>query len=366
MKNLRLLMVLFMVLFLVTVLIAGCTPEEDPTADPVNDIETDEPEDVEIAPGVQEIRWGTSAVGSAGHGALVSLMTLLNREMSDYHITVLPTPGAVFTVKSFAQDEMDGYYGADIAFYEYARDIERFEGFQADVVREPVQTFWAYPMEVGLAVRATDSDKYNEWRDLAGENVFTGPAPWDVRMNLERAMAILEVNHNYTEQDLGMVSSALDAGHIEAFIVYTAAEASVAPWIIEVELATDIAVLNPSPEEMQMIKDGGMDVVEVDPDVFETDVHVNSVSLVPFIYGFHVGLDVPEDDVYKMLTIIEEFSEELMMTDRSYAVLHDDMVEMQRRGVASAINDVKVHPGLARFLQERGVWEDAWDDRIAQ
>ncbi len=47
-----------------------------------------------------------------------------------------------------------------------------------------------------------------------------------------------------------------------------------------------------------------------------------------------------ESSSYEMLTIIEEFSEELMTTDSSYAILHDDIVEMQRRGVASAVDDV--------------------------
>lgn len=349
----RKIVLLLLLALLVTLGAFGCEAPDDPS------------NDVAPEPGVKEIRWGTSAVGSAGHQALVSLMTLLNREMPDYHITVLPTPGAVFTVKEFAQEGLDGFYGADIAFYEYAHDRDRFEGFQSDVIREPVQAFWAYPMEVGLAVHADNIDKYNEWRDLAGEPVFTGPAPWDVRMNLERAMGILDVGHEYVEQDLGMTASALDAGHIEAFIVYTAAEASVAPWIIEVELSTDIAVLNPSDEEVQMIRDGGMDVVEVDTGVFETDVHTDVVKLVPFIYGFHVGLEVPEDDVYRMLTIIEEFSEELMTTNSAYAILHADMPAMQRRGVAAAIDSVEVHPGLAKYLQERGQWDDAWDDRIA-
>jgi uncharacterized protein len=40
------------------------------------------------------------------------------------------------------------------------------------------------------------------------------------------------------------------------------------------------------------------------------------------------------------------------------------MPEMQRRGVTSAIGDVMVHPGLARYMRERGVWDDAWDEHV--
>ena len=42
----------------------------------------------------QDIRWGSPPVGTAGHKALVGLANLLNREMPQYRISVLPTAGA--------------------------------------------------------------------------------------------------------------------------------------------------------------------------------------------------------------------------------------------------------------------------------
>jgi len=70
--------------------------------------------------------------------------------MSGYDISVLPTAGAVFSVKSYCQCESEGYYGADIAFYELANNIHRFEGFMSQMKRLPVQSFWSYTMEGGL------------------------------------------------------------------------------------------------------------------------------------------------------------------------------------------------------------------------
>ena len=49
----------------------------------------------------KDIKWGTGPVGSVGHKALVVLADLLNKEMPDYRITVLPMPGAVMTVKGY-------------------------------------------------------------------------------------------------------------------------------------------------------------------------------------------------------------------------------------------------------------------------
>lgn len=314
---------------------------------------------------VKQLRWATSAVGSAGHRAKVALMAMLNREMPDYSITVLPTPGALATVRGYATNQFDGYYGADIAFRELATDSGRFRGFSAQMQREPVQSFWAYTMEVGLGVRAADRDNYSAWGDLAGRPVFTGPAPWDVRAQLERAMQTLEVGHEYVELDRGLTASSLSEGNIDAFIVYSTGQASPAPWVNEAMIAADVAVLNPSDEEVAKLRETGLDVVEVDPGAFQGDVGVDTVKLVPFFYGFHVGLEVPADDVYRMLTTIEEHAEELASSDSAFRQIAADMVSIQRRGVAASVDSVKVHPGLARYLQEKGAWDSAWDDRIA-
>ena len=53
----------------------------------------------------KDIRWGTGPVGSSGHKALVVLANLLNKEMPEYRISVLPMPGAVMTVKGYATGE---------------------------------------------------------------------------------------------------------------------------------------------------------------------------------------------------------------------------------------------------------------------
>lgn len=314
---------------------------------------------------ITQLRWATSAVGSAGHRAKVALMAMLNREMPDYFITVLPTPGALATVRGYATEQFDGYYGADIAFEELATGSGRFRGFRDQMRREPVQSFWAYTMEVGLGVRAADADRLQGWGDLEDRPVFSGPAPWDVRAALERAMGAIEVGHRYVEVDLGLVSPSLSGGTIDAFVIYTSGEANPAPWVIEAILSTDVAALNPSAEELERLEAAGVELVRVPADVFQSDLGVEEVVLAPFFYGFHVGLEVSADDVYRMLTVIEANADELARSDSAFRQIRDGMVEIQRRGVAASVDSVKVHPGLARYLREKDAWNQDWNDRIA-
>ena len=89
-----------------------------------------------------DIRWGTPPVGTSGHKALVVLSSILNKEMPNYRISVLPTAGAITTVKGYATDEYDGMYGSDIAFHELATDTNRFKGFKARRMPSAMAWFW--------------------------------------------------------------------------------------------------------------------------------------------------------------------------------------------------------------------------------
>ena len=316
---------------------------------------------------VKEIPWGTSAVGSSGHKALVVLADLLNREMKDYRITVQPTPGAIITVKGYATGQFDGHYGSDIAFYELANDTNRFKGFKSSMKRQPLQSMWTFTVEVGTGVHARNKDKIRRWADLNGKPVFTGPLPWDVRAHLERAYGVLGVKHQYRQVDLSAAGSLLQSGSLDGFIIYTNGEAAAPPWIAETSLATDWVALNPSPDEIAALKKAGFAVTTVSGQVFKREaVGVDKVTLLPFYYGFHVGLEIPEEDVYRMLTIVEKNAAQLAKSDPSYSQIAKDMVGMQRAGVASSVNFVPVHPGLAKYMREKGVWDAKWDARVAK
>ena len=315
---------------------------------------------------VKEIPWGTSAVGSAGHKALVVLADVLNREMPKYRVTVQPTPGAIVSVKGYATGQFEGYYGADIAFYEMANDIKRFKGFKANMKRQPVQSFWTFTVEMGLAIHNRDRSKIKSWNDLTGKALFTGLPPWDTRAQLERAFEAIGLKYQYRQVDLSAAGSLLESGRLDGFGLYSNGEASVPPWIVEASLATDWAALNPSADEIAKLKKAGFAVLEQKPQVFNRDVHADKVVLLPFYYGFHVGLEVPEEDVYQMLKVVEKNLGELTKADKSYSQIAKDMPGFQRRGVMAAADFVPIHPGLAKYMREKGVWDKKWDARIAK
>jgi uncharacterized protein len=314
----------------------------------------------------KDIRWGTPPVGTAGHKAMVALSTVLNKEMPQYRISVLPTAGAIATVKGFATKELDAFYGSDVAYHELATDSGRFKGFKERVQRMPMQSFWSNTIEVGLAIHVRNKDKIKKWGDLAGKRVFTGPLPFDTRAQSERALNALGVKFTYVQVDLSTAGSQLESGAIDALVIYTGSESSPPPWLAEASLAADWAVLNPSTDELAELKKSGFAAVEVSPKAFNRDVHGDKVIELPFYYGFNVGLDVPEEDAYKMLTIIEKNAADLAKTDPTFTQIAKDMKDFQVRGVESSADLVPIHPGLAKWMREKGVWNAKWDSKIAK
>jgi TRAP-type uncharacterized transport system substrate-binding protein len=314
----------------------------------------------------KDIKWATGPVGSSGHKALVVLANLLGKEMPNYRFTVLPLPGAVMTVKGYATEQYQGYYGSDIALEEYATDSGRFKGFKAQMKRPPVQSFWSYTLDVGIAIKASNAGKIKKWSDLTGKKVYTGPLPFDTRLKLERALAAVGAKHVYTQVDLSTAGSQLDSGAIEAMIIYTAGGKQPAPWITQASLATDWAALNPSADEVATLKKKGFQMIEVPPTAFRRDTHTKTVNLLPFYWGFDIGLEMSADDMHKMLTIIDKHADELAKLDPSFTQISGgQMAKFQKQALEATADLCPIHPGLAKYMREKGVWDKKWDTKIA-
>jgi hypothetical protein len=125
-------------------------------------------------------------------------------------------------------------------------------------------------------------------------------------------------------------------------------------------------VLNPSADELAELKKQSFAIAEVSPKAFNRDVHGDKVIELPFYYGFNVGLDVPEADVYKMLNIVEKNAAELAKIDPTFMQIAKDMKGFQKRGVESSVDLVPIHPGLAKWMREKGIWDSKWDSKIAK
>jgi len=104
----------------------------------------------------------------------------------------------------------------------------------------------------------------------------------------------------------------------------------------------------------------------VKPEAFKKDIPSPKALLLPFYYGFPCGSGNSEQDVYKMLTVIEKRAGDLAAADIAFKQIKENMPEFQRRGVEASVPIMSVHPGLAKYMKEKKVWDAKWDARIAK
>jgi TRAP-type uncharacterized transport system substrate-binding protein len=314
------------------------------------------------------IQWGTGPVGSAGYKALVVLANILNKDMPELNITVLPTPGAVTTVKGFALGTYNGDYASDVALRELKANTGRFAGFQEHVKVPPIQSFWCYTLDVGLGIKASDRNTIKKWTDLDGKAVYTGPLPFDTRKYLDDAMKAVGVHYNYEQVDLATVGSQLQAGSIKGMIIYAAGGETPPPWLSEASLAVDWAPLNPSPHELAILKQKGFAIEDADPTPFRLKhPYVKKIVLLPFFWGFDLGKVLNADEMYKVLMVIDKHSNELAKLDTSFRQIgNGQMAQFEKRALESTWDLAPIHPGLEKYMKAKGVWNDKWDSNVAK
>jgi TRAP-type uncharacterized transport system substrate-binding protein len=66
-----------------------------------------------------------------------------------------------------------------------------------------------------------------------------------------------------------------------------------------------------------------------------------------------------------MLKVIEKHAGELAKLDPSFSQIAQDMPSFEKRAVEATSEYAPIHPGLARYLREKGAWAKKWDSKVA-
>ena len=306
------------------------------------------------------IRWGTSRAGSSGYRALSTLASLVAQEMPEIEITPVPTAGAVASMKGFARGELDACYAADIGFREMYSFTNRFEGFKSEAKRMPLQTLWVFTIDIGIAVPKDKAGQFKCWRDFDGQKIFTLPMGWDTGTALRLALDTLGVKYQHVELDLDAVATALQRGEIIATGIYITGGRSIAPWAQQLLAQMDLVVINPCPDEVDKLKAEGVPVGESPTQpAFPKDVGVEKLVGVRIYYGFHTGTNIDEETVYKLIKFVEANAKRLAEVDPAFSQIAEDFLGFQVEA-ANAAKFVPLHPGLAKYLKDKGVWNEEW------
>jgi len=180
-------------------------------------------------------------------------------------------------------------------------------------------------------------------------------------INIFRAMCDINgLKIKHVEVDMSKVADALRAGTIDATAAYTTATVSLASWLKILDVASPLQGVNPTPAQIKKLTAAGFTPVKIDmKKAYTRDLGVDELYGVPFYFGQHFGLDFPEEAAYRMLKVLEKSAGDLVKLEAGFGPLAKDFAGFQVLGIKS-IPQVPVHPGLAKYLKEKGLWDPAW------
>jgi len=306
-------------------------------------------------------RWGCSNPGAYGYRVSAFLADFLRRGLPDYDVTVYPYVSTTANIKSFLVGELESTYSAEPGLRKLYSFKKPFKGFEPNVKQMPVQSFWSYTMETHILTLPKNKDKFRTWQDLDGKKIYMTKAGYMNHINIFRAMTDINgLKIKHVEVDMSKVADALRAGTIDATAAYTTALVSLAGWIKVLDVSSPLQGVNPTPEQIKKLTAAGFTPEKINmKKAYTRDLGVDELYGVPFYFGYHHGLRFPAEGVYKMLKLFETEAAMLLKLDPGFGPLAADVAGFQVRGIQS-IPEIPVHPGLAKYLKEKGLWDPAW------
>jgi TRAP-type uncharacterized transport system substrate-binding protein len=281
--------------------------------------------------------------------------------MPDYDVTVYPYVSTTANIKSFLVGDLESTYSAEPGLRKLYSFKKPFKGFEPNVKQMPVQSFWSYTMETHILTLPKNKDKFRTWEDLDGKKIYMTKAGYMNHINIFRAMTDINgLKIKHVEVDMSKVADALRAGTIDATAAYTTALVSLASWIKVLDVSSPLQGVNPTPEQIKKLTAAGFTPEKINmKKAYTRDLGVDELYGVPFYFGYHHGLSFPEEGVYKALKVFEAAGPAMIKLDAGFGPLAKDFAGFQVKGIQS-IPEIPVHPGLAKYLKEKGLWDPAW------
>ena len=306
-------------------------------------------------------RWGTADPASFGYRIAGFMTNILRKGMPDYDITIYPYASTTPNVKSFLVGELESTYSAEPGLRKVYSFTKPFKDFEPEVKQMPVQSFWCYTIETHIMTLPKNKDKFRTWQDLDGKKIYMTKAGYMNHINIFRAMTDINgLKIKHVEVDMSKVADALRAGTIDATAAYTTALVSLASWIKVLDVSSPLQGVNPTPAQIKKLTAAGFTPEKINmKKAYTRDLGVEELYGVPFYFGYHHGLRFPEEGVYRALKVFEAAGPAMIKLDAGFGPLAKDFAGFQVKGIQS-IPEIPVHPGLAKYLKEKGLWDPAW------
>ena len=317
------------------------------------------------APKMEKVTWsvGTSKEGSAGYVVNLALARVVNKYVLGLNYVSMPTAGSTASVQFFGKGtgEIDGCYPATPDLHPMYTKTNPYE----EMKWLPYQAFWVGSAEEMLFTKA-DRDDITCYSDLAGKKAYFMGAGTSVHALWKRALTEVGVWDDIETRDMGTMDAAdaLEMGTIDATCIYVLSKRALCDWGMNIDARIDIKVVNPTPEEAEAISVLpfviGYDETGSLASCFSQPLEVDKIWSFSSMWGFMMSPDTDVELMYQVLKAWDEHTDELVEMAPTLIKLKDVGLGPCTAMGIECNPDVPVHGGTAKFLKEKGLWQDEW------
>lgn len=310
----------------------------------------------------QVIRWGSSQAGSSAYVVLFGVAKIINDALPDIYIEAVPAGGSIASQRMMGKGELEGAYSGAWNFTDMYINRGPYEKspFPQNEPK-PYQTWYCYLAKQYVVTKAERND-IKSWGDLAGKKIFAGPPGSSVYEVPRAAFTALGIWDKMKVVNIPFTSAAdaLKMGTIDAIVGYANGDVLI-PWMAEVDTRVKLKIVASTPAEFEVIKKvPGYSTPTLDTKkVFSQDMGVAKVNAIADYYGFHIGNKLSTEGAYRVIKVLVEKANDVANVHATLKVYAEDPLGMQVDAISS-IPDIPVHPGVAKYLKERGVWKNAF------
>lgn len=347
-------MLVFGLLAVIGMLI-GCAPAAPPEEPEVA------PEEAEVQP--QEVTWNcaTSKEGSSGYGANLAAARVITECVPGLTYVSVPTAGSVASCQLFGKGsgEVQACYPSTVDMYSIYRKLDPYQ----EIKWLPYQAFWVGTADLFLITKKDRTD-INCLGDLAGKKFFAMGRGTSIHALWKMALTHLGIWDDITIRDMGAMDAAdaLDLGTIDAVGGYTSIRILPPSWIRNIDARQDIKVVVPTEEERAAISElpfaCGWDETGSQAAAFSQPV--DKIWSFSCAFGEQFSPDCDPELVYLMMKALDENTGELVKMAPVFIMWQNMGAGPACAMGISANPDIPVHPGVAKWLKEKGLWNEDW------
>jgi len=306
--------------------------------------------------------------GTAGYAVGNTIAQLISKH-SDLKVSGIPYSSPVAGFRDSVEGKCDIPYGAGLDLWQ----ANNGKGPYADnpLNAKTYQGFYYTEGDLFWVTRA-DRDDINHLADIAGKKVFPAKLGSGISEGLMYMLKVLDIEMGQNVQ-MGYMeaANALKRGLIDVAGVYVVSRGKIAPsWTQNIASQLEIKIIEPTEAEARKLKEGlaryGIGYERL-PVWFKKDVGVKEKTTMyaQVAWGWHFAPSVTTNEAYTFMktysspAVLEGFS-------KSHALLKDNSdINVIKEKQINYINTVKqepIHPGVAKWLKEIGIWQDDWKE----